>query len=87
MDEGVYGLPGSLNHRGGRHAQQEQYSLRQPQFKQPFQSLQPRDRYRASRLEPQYDRVEDDEYANGDPLDSFGKLHDESAYIGLLISI
>ena len=76
MGDGVYSFFDQLDDRGGRLPQQ-QYSL-QPRYMQPPRPVQPRDRYRAPRHEPQYDRVEDDEYGHDAPLNSFGKGGDRS---------
>jgi hypothetical protein len=74
MDDGAYSFHDPDDDRGGRHAQYQQHSLLQPRFLQPTRPVQPRDRYRASRHEPQYDRVEDDEYEDEVPLDSFSTI-------------
>jgi ATP-dependent DNA helicase HFM1/MER3 len=80
MDEGVYEVHDPLDGRGERRPSQQQYSLLQPRYTQPPRPVQPRDRYRAPRHEPRYDRVEDDEYGYDVPLDSFGKGRDVSEH-------
>jgi ATP-dependent DNA helicase HFM1/MER3 len=81
MGDGVYSLLNQRDGRGGRLPQQQQFSLLQPRYMQPPRPVQPRDRYRASRHEPPFDRVEDDEYGHDVPLDSFGKGGDMSEQV------
>lgn len=75
MDDGIPHLADRYLDQNGRQLPRQEYSLLQPQFKQPPRLLPPRDRYRASRDGPPYDRVEDDEFYERDAqLNSFGEF-------------
>ena len=50
-----------------------QYNVLQPQFKQAPRPIAPRERYRVTQYDhSMYDAVEDDDYGQSAPLDSFG---------------
>ncbi|KAF2744673.1 hypothetical protein M011DRAFT_528247 [Sporormia fimetaria CBS 119925] len=69
----------NLSHFNGTYGPQEQqmmrrqHSLTQPQFMVPAQTLPPRERYRARRQEDVYAIVDDDLYADGEPMDWFDR--------------
>ncbi|KAF1957066.1 P-loop containing nucleoside triphosphate hydrolase protein [Byssothecium circinans] len=74
MDEERYRYRDERNGRGGGRRESQQYPILQPQFKQPFRPIAPRDRFRAPRHEPAFDRVDDEDDQYEEPVfDSFGK--------------
>jgi ATP-dependent DNA helicase HFM1/MER3 len=69
MDERSYLPLGADQQRPSR----PQYDVFQPQYIQTTRLVSPRERYRATQYDhPTYDAVEDDDYGQGEPLDSFG---------------